>query len=51
MPKKRADGVRRFMSVFMGAGKTTERQALDLIGERGGDRTHDHLIKSQMLYH
>ena len=20
-------------------------------GERGGDRTHDHLIKSQMLYH
>jgi hypothetical protein len=24
---------------------------LDFTGERGGTRTHDHLIKSQVLYH
>ena len=26
-------------------------QLLDFLGEPCGDRTHDHLIKSQVLYH
>ncbi len=26
-------------------------QGLEIIGERGGDRTRDQLIKSQLLYH
>lgn len=41
----------RSMGVIVGAHGLLKTYRVDFIGERGGDRTHDHLIKSQMLYH
>ena len=39
----------RDLKLLSPCGKCTRRM-LHLNGEPGGDRTHDHLIKSQMLY-